>query len=145
LPRETEVLVGDTMGELQLFYAAADLAFVGASLVMRGGHNILEPGAVGVPVIFGPHMFNFEDVAALALDAGAGLQVYDSIELSEAADSFIRNPQLRVAAGRAAQRMIADNQGSLEITLDLIERAVTDRSQAGILRDVSVSTSPQIH
>jgi 3-deoxy-D-manno-octulosonic-acid transferase len=112
---------------------------------MRGGHNILEPGAVGVPVIFGPHMFNFEDVAALALDAGAGLQVYDSAELTEAADSFIRNPELRVAAGRAAQRMIVENQGSLEITLDLIERAVADRAQAAISRGTRVSTGAQIH
>jgi len=119
-----EVLVGDTMGELQTFYAAADVAFVGASLVRRGGHNILEPAAAAIPVIFGPHMTNFEDIAATVLEAGAGQQVYDEPELAAAVEFYIRNPAMRAAAGAAGRRMIALNGGSVNATLDLLSRNV---------------------
>lgn len=117
LDPHVDVLIGDVMGQLHEFYAAADLAFVGASLVRRGGHNILEPGAVGVPVVFGPHMFNFEEIAAGVLEVGAGIQVYDESELSEAAELYISNPALRTAAGAAARAAIESNQGSVSLTL----------------------------
>lgn len=123
----TEVLVGDTMGELQKFYAAADLAFVGASLVRRGGHNILEPAAASIPVVFGPHMFNFEEIAATVLEAGAGRQVYDELELAEAVELYIRNPALRAAAGHAGRRVIETNRGSVRRTLEHFSREVHAR------------------
>ena len=77
LPPGTDVLVGDTMGELQRLYAAADVAFIGGSLVPHGGQNLLEACAVHVPVVFGPHMFHFEEISAMALERGAARQVHD--------------------------------------------------------------------
>ncbi len=70
---ETAVFLGDSMGELLLFYAAADLAFVGGSLVPTGGHNVLEPALLGLPVLFGPHMFNFTEAGERLLDGGSRL------------------------------------------------------------------------
>ena len=71
IPPATSVLLGDTMGELMMFYAAADVAFVAGSLVPIGGHNLLEPASVGRPVLTGPHNFNGEEIAQLLMDAGA--------------------------------------------------------------------------
>jgi len=130
----TEVVVGDTMGELQKFYAAADLAFVGASLVRRGGHNILEPAAASVPVVFGPHMFNFEEIAATVLEAGAGKQIYDEHELAATVGLYISNPALRVAAGRAGRRVIETNRGSVGRTLEHFSREIHARV---LLRDAA--------
>jgi 3-deoxy-D-manno-octulosonic-acid transferase len=122
LDERTQVLVGDTMGELQLLYAASDIAFVGGSLVKRGGQNVLEPCAVGVPVLFGPHMFHFEDICAMTLEAGAGRQVYDVETLIDVVAQYLDQPMLREAAGRAGRRLVARNRGSLERTLDLMAR-----------------------
>ncbi|HMB72832.1 MAG TPA: lipid IV(A) 3-deoxy-D-manno-octulosonic acid transferase [Gammaproteobacteria bacterium] len=130
LAPEVDVLVGDSMGELQTFYAAADLAFVGASLVRRGGHNVLEPGAAGIPVIFGPHVMNFEDIAASVLEAGAGRQVYDELELAAAVEFYIGNPSVRTAAGAAARRAIARNGGCVSATLEHFSRQVHARMAA---------------
>jgi 3-deoxy-D-manno-octulosonic-acid transferase len=122
------------MGHLQEFYCAADLAFVGASLVRRGGHNVLEAGAVGVPVVFGPHMFNFEEIAAGVVEAGAGKQVYDETELEHAVELYISNPGLRAAAGDAARSTIACNRGSVGITLECmateVHRRIVQRDEA---------------
>lgn len=77
----TGVYVADTMGELPLLYAAADVAFVGGSLVAHGGHNLLEPAALGIPVVTGPHVFNFNEICDLLVAAGAAVKVADSDEL----------------------------------------------------------------
>ena len=121
LAREVQVVVGDTMGELQKFYAASDVAFVGGSLVKVGGHNILEACAVGVPVIFGPHMFQAEEISAMALGRGAAQRVTDVAGLTDAVTAFIEDPALRKAAGAAARALVADNRGALRRTLALIE------------------------
>jgi 3-deoxy-D-manno-octulosonic-acid transferase len=129
LPPGTEVLVGDTMGELQRLYAASDVAFIGGSLVPHGGQNLLEACAVRVPVVFGPHMFHFEEIAALALERGAARQVRDSDELADAIALYLEQPELRRLAGRAAQALVAENRGALERTLELLgERC---QAQAG--------------
>jgi 3-deoxy-D-manno-octulosonic-acid transferase len=117
LPAGTQVLVGNTMGELQLLYAAADVAFIGGSLVPKGGQNLLEACAVKVPVIFGPHMFHFEEISAMALERGAARQVHDVAELVRAVALYFEQPDLRRAAGRAAHTLVTDNQGALERTL----------------------------
>ena len=119
---DTDVVVVDTIGELQMLYATADVAFVGGSLVKHGGHNVLEPCAVGVPVIFGPHMFHFEEIAALVLESGAGRQVYDTEALAAAVDTYLRDPALRAAAGKAGRAMVESNRGALESTLTLVAR-----------------------
>jgi len=121
------ILVGDTMGELQKLYVASDLAFVGGSLVPIGGHNLLEACAVGVPVIFGPHMFHFEDVSARALERGAGRQVEGVGDLADIMALYLDQPALREAAGSAARSLIAENRGALERTLKLMEDTLDAR------------------
>jgi 3-deoxy-D-manno-octulosonic-acid transferase len=122
LPAHTEVLVGDTMGELVKFYAAADIAFIGGSLVRHGGQNPLEACSVGVPVIFGPHMFHFEEISALSLERGAARQVADLRALVDAVALYLDQPELRRAAGQAALGLIRDNQGALERTLEAMRQ-----------------------
>lgn len=122
LPPTTNVLIGDTMGELHRFYAAADLAFIGGSLVRHGGQNPLEACTVGVPVIFGPHMFHFEEISALALERGAARQVPNGDALVDAVALYLDQPALRRSAGSAALALIRDNRGSLERTLNALGR-----------------------
>jgi 3-deoxy-D-manno-octulosonic-acid transferase len=124
LPPATEVLVGDTMGELQRLYAAADVAFIGGSLVPHGGQNLLEACAVEVPVVFGPHMFHFEEISVMALERGAARQVHDAQGLAEAIALYFDQPDLRRAAGRAAHTLVTDNRGALGRTLALVEEAL---------------------
>lgn len=127
LPEEVNVLVGDTMGELPLFYAAADVAYIGGSLVATGGQNVLEPAAVGVPVIFGPHMFNFEQISAMMLERGAGRQVHDVNELTDAVAQLFGQPALRSAMGEAGRAMVAENRGALKETVRLVQNALQRR------------------
>jgi 3-deoxy-D-manno-octulosonic-acid transferase len=124
LPPGTDVLVGDTMGELQRLYAASDVAFIGGSLVPHGGQNLLEACAVRVPVIFGPHMFHFEEISAMALERGAARQVLDVDGLVEAVALYFEQPELRRAAGRAAHTLVEENRGALERTLGHVEETL---------------------
>jgi 3-deoxy-D-manno-octulosonic-acid transferase len=124
LPPGTDVLVGDTMGELQRLYAAADVAFIGGSLVPHGGQNLLEACAVRVPVMFGPHMFHFEEISAMALERGAARQVLDVPGLAAAVALYFDQPELRRAAGNAAHTLVTDNRGALERTLRLVAAAL---------------------
>lgn len=115
------VVIGDTMGELQLFYAAADVAFVGGSLVPVGGHNLLEASAVGTPVVFGPHTFNFEEIAAMALERGAGVRIKSAAQLAPALSDFLGNANRRFEAGERGKKMVDENRGAVARTLRLIE------------------------
>ena len=119
-----DVVIGDTMGELQKLYAASDIAFIGGSLVQVGGHNLLEACAVGVPVIFGPHMFQTEEISVMALERGAARRITDVGSLVEAVAAYIEQPALRKTAGEAARALVADNRGALQRTLKLIEHTV---------------------
>ena len=124
LAREVDIVVGDTMGELQKLYAASDVAFVGGSLVEVGGHNILEACAVGVPVIFGPHMFQAEEVGAMAVERGAARRVTDIAGLMEAISSYVGQPRVLETAAGAGRALVAENRGALERTLTLIDGAL---------------------
>ena len=117
----TEVLVGDTMGELQLFYGAADVAFIGGSLVPTGGHNLLEASALGKPVVFGPHMFNFQEISQMTLDRGAGVQVQSLDQLAAAVSDFLGNANRRDSVGEAGRKMVEENRGALTANMRLIE------------------------
>jgi 3-deoxy-D-manno-octulosonic-acid transferase len=123
---DTAILLGDTMGELLLFHAAADVSFIGGSLVPLGGQNLLEAAAVGTPVVFGPHMFNFNDISRMALERGAGRQVQDANELADAVADYLEHPAARKAAGAAGQRMVSENRGALTKTLALLQPLLTD-------------------
>lgn len=120
----TAVYLGDTMGELLVLFAASDVAFVGGSLVPVGGHNILEPAALGVPAIYGPHMFNFADIAATARACGAAIQIADAPALAPAVERLLMQGHYRQAAATAARAMMAANKGALARTLALIARTV---------------------
>ncbi|ADJ27468.1 lipid IV(A) 3-deoxy-D-manno-octulosonic acid transferase [Nitrosococcus watsonii] len=108
----TEIFLGDSMGELLLFFAASDVAFLGGSLVPVGGHNPLEPAALKRPVILGPHLFNFKGISHQLLEAGAATQIQTIQDLTQAVVRYLGDPQLRVKAGKAGQRVIAQNQGA---------------------------------
>ncbi len=127
---ETAILLGDTMGELLLFHAAADVAFIGGSLAPLGGQNLLEAAAVGTPVVFGPHMFNFTEISRMTIEQGAGRQVRDAAELASVVADYLKNPEARRAAGAAGRAMVEENRGALERTLALVRRAFEESKPA---------------
>ncbi len=124
---DTGVFVGDTLGELLLFYAAADVAFVGGSLVPVGGHNMLEPAALGVPMVFGPHLFNFSDISRGLLEAGAARCIEDSEQLAAAVSELLADAALRAEMGEAGRKLVAENRGALERLLDLLGSYLSPR------------------
>jgi 3-deoxy-D-manno-octulosonic-acid transferase len=123
---DTAVFLGDSMGELLRFYAAADLAFVGGSLIATGGHNVLEPALLGLPVLFGPHMFNFTEAGERLIEAGAAWQVADAGELAVAVDRLLANPEWRQSAGQRGRAVVKRHRGALAALLARIE-ALLDR------------------
>ncbi len=118
---DVDVYIGDTMGELPVLYAAGDVAFVGGSLVRVGGHNLLEPCAVGVPVVFGPHVFNFSEIARITLQRGAGTQVAGVGELEHAVRRYLSDANLRFTVGEVGRQMVEENRGALQRNLRLLE------------------------
>lgn len=118
---ETEVLLVDTLGELVSFYAACDVAFVGGSLVPIGGHNLLEPAVLGVPILTGPHSFNAEDIAELLIAAGAAEVVADASALQVALDRLLGDSSLRARRGAIGRTAVDRNRGALDRLLALIE------------------------
>ena len=114
------VLLLDTLGELLYFYAAADVAFVGGSLVPVGGHNLLEPAALGLPVLTGPNNSNGEDVARLLVDCGAAKIVHSGAELAGRVAELLSDQALRVVMGSRGRAAIDRNRGALEKVLRLI-------------------------
>ena len=120
VPPQAQVLLGDTMGELMTFYAAADVAFVAGSLVPVGGHNLLEPASLGVPILTGPHNFNGEDVYRKMRDAGAVREVHDAAELACALQELFCDEALRRDLGGRGRSVVQANRGALERLLGLI-------------------------
>ncbi|MDY1016915.1 lipid IV(A) 3-deoxy-D-manno-octulosonic acid transferase [Pseudomonas coleopterorum] len=117
----TQVLLGDTMGELLFLYALADIAFVGGSLVANGGHNPLEPAALTKPVLSGPHMFNFLEIGAMLREAGALVEVDDAQGLATAVRQWIELPRDAVRSGEAGLAVMRANQGALKRLLDALD------------------------
>ena len=108
----TAVLLGDTLGELLVLLGSADVAFIGGSLVPRGGHNLVEPAALGVPVLSGPSLFNFAAVADALRTAGALLEVGSATELGTALCDLARDADRRAAMGQAARAVALENRGA---------------------------------
>jgi 3-deoxy-D-manno-octulosonic-acid transferase len=117
----TSVFVIDTLGELQAFYAAADVAFVGGSLQPIGGHNLLEPAALGVPALVGPHTGNFSEITELLLDAGAVRRIHDAPSLLAAIAACWDDPASAIQSGAAGRERIAKERGALARTLALLD------------------------
>jgi 3-deoxy-D-manno-octulosonic-acid transferase len=116
-----DVFLIDSLGELPGFLAAGDVAFVGGSLCDVGGHNLLEPAALGVPVLSGPHTFNFAEITRLLKDVGALEIVADAEQLALAVAGLIDHPEDARARGRAGRQRIDRERGALERTLALID------------------------
>jgi 3-deoxy-D-manno-octulosonic-acid transferase len=127
--QDTQCFVVDTLGELLRFYAAADVAFVGGSLVPIGGHNVLEPAALSVPVIIGPKMFNFAEITASLMDAGAVLQIAEADELGGVITRLLTDPALRETIGRAGRAAFEREQGGVLRTLGIIGRVLDGESE----------------
>jgi 3-deoxy-D-manno-octulosonic-acid transferase len=117
--RETAVFLGDTMGELMLWYALADIAFVGGSLTPVGGHNVLEPMALDVPTLSGPHLFNFQFIADELTAAGA-LRLVDAANLASVCNELLEHPEQAATQVAAARAVLAANRGALQRQLALI-------------------------
>jgi 3-deoxy-D-manno-octulosonic-acid transferase len=128
---QTSVFLGDTMGELQVFLAAADIAFVGGSLVEVGGHNLLEAAAVGVPAIIGPHSFNFATITRLMVEEGAAAQVPDAAALTRQLCAWLTDATERARIGENALRVMAENRGALPRLLGLVDSVLERGDQAG--------------
>ena len=110
------------MGELPLFYAASDVAFVGGSLVRHGGHNLLEPAALGVPVVTGPHVFNFVEICELLLQAGACEKVDDTAGLLRTVSLWLEDANERHRVGQRGRQVVEKNRGALQSVLAMIAR-----------------------
>ena len=130
---DVKVFVGDTMGELPLFYAAADVAFVGGTLVERGGHNVLEPAALGLPVLFGPHVFNFAEISRRLVEAGGARTVGDVASLGRAVVDYLRDADLRHTTGARGRAFVESNRGAGDRVVALISPHLepAHRSPAG--------------
>ncbi len=117
-----DILLLDTVGELAEFYALADIAFVGGSLVPVGGHNVLEPARFGKAILFGPHMNNFAELAAALKQAGAAIEVSGAAELATTVTSLLTDAAKRRSMGRAAAEIAGASQQALTLNWQLAER-----------------------
>lgn len=115
------IFILDTMGQLINFYAIADIVFVGGSLVRRGGHNILEPATFEKPIIFGPYMFNFRDIAELFLTNNAAIMIHNQEELKINIVKLLNSPQEGLELGRRAKDLILQNQGATKRNIGFIK------------------------
>jgi 3-deoxy-D-manno-octulosonic-acid transferase len=120
-PETATVLLLDSIGELAALFHYATVVFVGGSLVARGGHNILEPARHGKPVIFGPHMENFRDIARLFLDAKAAVQIQSPDQLADAVSELLSNSQKAREIGRSALGVVERNTGATDRVLRVLE------------------------
>lgn len=130
----SEVVVLDRMGELARLFQVATVVFVGGSLADIGGHNILEPAVFGKPIVFGPHMQNFKEIAATFLESEAAVQVPDDRALEETLPQLLSDPVRRARLGAAARALVEANRGASGRTLDAIARLLPLPSTMGVVR-----------
>lgn len=128
LSATSAVLLGDTMGELVMWYACADLAFVGGSLVDVGGHNPLEALAFDVPVLSGPYVHNFQDIYPALVKAGAAVLVDSPTVLAHYLAAWLSNPEARQQAGRAGQQFLQQQGGVVERLLPEVDRLLNAKN-----------------
>lgn len=138
-PRADAVIL-DTIGELAELYQIATVVFVGGSLVQGGGHNILEPAVFGKPIVFGPHMENFAEIAETFLANGAAIQVRSPRELDEAVVGLMGDPVRRARLGAAARALVEANRGAKDRTVAAITALVPpeDRGRGAVVRPFRV-------
>jgi 3-deoxy-D-manno-octulosonic-acid transferase len=138
-PREDAVVL-DTIGELAELYQIATVVFIGGSLVAAGGHNILEPAFYGKPIVFGPHMENFAEIAETFLANDAAIQVTSAHELDEALITLMGDPVRRARLGAAARALIDANRGAKEKTMAVVTALLPpeDRERGAVVRPFRV-------
>lgn len=117
---EPAVYLGDTMGELLLMYGASDVAFVGGSLIPRGGHNILEAGVLGKAILTGPHLYNFAEISELFSAANALVVITDADTLAAQLIRLLQNPDKRLQMGQAALKVVNANRGALAKQVEIL-------------------------
>ena len=122
---ETQVILGDSMGEMFAYYAACDLAFIGGSLLPFGGQNLIEACAVGKPVLIGPHTYNFAQASELAVASGAAMRVQDASDLAQILQNLLSNPHQMTEIGGAGRRFVNANRGATEQALLHVNRFIT--------------------
>jgi 3-deoxy-D-manno-octulosonic-acid transferase len=129
-----DVIVLDSIGELAQLYQLATVVFVGGSLADHGGHNILEPAIFGKPIVFGPHMQNFREIAETFIGSSAAIQVANERELGEAILGLVRDPVHRASLGAAARALVEANRGAKQKTLTVIGDLLPPAGSGGVVR-----------
>lgn len=125
---DTQIVLGDSMGEMFAYYAACDIAFIGGSLLPFGGQNLIEACAVGKPVLIGPHTYNFAQATELAVASGAALQIGDARELSIQLDRLLIDNAKTQTMAQAGSRFVRENQGATEFALRLMDGALLQKA-----------------
>ena len=125
-----DIVVLDTIGELATLYQVATVVFVGGSLVATGGHNVLEPAVFGKPIIFGPHMENFFEIADAFVSNGGGVQIAGEHELEEAFISLMGDPVRRARLGAAARALVEANRGAKEKSVSVLAGLLPQEARA---------------
>jgi 3-deoxy-D-manno-octulosonic-acid transferase len=120
----TGVYLGDTMGELLVMYGAADVAFVAGSLIPRGGHNMLEPGALAKPILTGMHLFNFAEISEKFVTARAMIKVADAESLAAQLIQLMQHPDEQQQMGARALQVVMENRGALEKQVKLVSEFI---------------------
>ena len=129
-PDDLRVFLGDSMGELAAYYGAADVAYVGGSLVPLGGQNLIEAAAAGCPALIGPHTWNFTEAAEQAVAQGCALRVADHVELVAAVAALHADPARLTAMARAGLRFAEANRGATARVMDLIASGLARTERA---------------
>ena len=127
--RSAPVVIINTIGELKDIYSVATVAFCGGSLVPKGGHNVLEAGIWGKPVLFGPSMEDFLDAGRLLLTSGGGLEIKNSREMADAVVELLNCPEKLENMGDAARRSILSNMGAAEKHADVIRDILDSKTE----------------
>ncbi len=122
---DTQVVLGDSMGEMFAYFAACDLAFIGGSLLPFGGQNLIEACAVGKPVLIGPHTYNFAQASENAVDSGAAVRVQNPADLAQSLKNLLAHPEQIMAIGNAGLRFVNAHRGATSRALSLIASALS--------------------
>jgi len=123
--QNADIYLADTMGELKMLYAAADVAFVGGSMVSVGGHNVLEAAAVGVPVLFGPYMANFKEIAQGVLQEDAAIQCQNKDDIVSAMTALYADPEYRGQFIEKGKAFVRQNQGAITRICEILDLAIS--------------------
>jgi len=122
---DTQVLIGDSLGEMPSYYGVSDIAFVGGSLVDTGCHNVLEPAALAIPILAGPSQFNFSEICSRLEKAGGLSTVRNEYDLSEAIIKLLFDKSKRLRMGEAAKKELLSNQNSLPALVNIVEELLS--------------------